>query len=66
MKAAGINVANSSHIAQALLPHLKQVCALYRQIMSAAGWTSATTFARFYNKPIDVDNGFADNILSLD
>ena len=36
------------------------------QIMSAAGWTSATTFARFDNKPIDVNNGFTDGNLLLD
>ena len=36
------------------------------QIMSAAGWTLASTFDRFYNKPIDVNDGFTDGNLLLD
>ena len=36
------------------------------QIMSAAGWTLASTFDRFYNKPIDVNNGFTDVNFLLD
>ena len=36
------------------------------QIMSSAGWTLATTFARFHNKPTDVINGFTDGNLLLD
>ena len=68
MKAAGINVAKfKPHSTRAASTSKASLCSVpLDQIMSAAGWTSATTFARFYNKPIDVNNGFADNILSLD
>ena len=68
MKAAGINLAkfnpHSTRPASTSKASLSSVT--LDQIISAAGWISATTFARFYNKPIDVNNGFADNILSLD
>ena len=33
------------------------------KILATAGWSSATTFAKFYNKPIDVSNDYADTIL---
>ena len=31
------------------------------QILSTAGWSSASTFAKFYNKQIDVNNSFAES-----
>ena len=67
MKAAGINVAKfKPHSTRSASTSKASLCSLpLDQIMSAAGWTSATTSARFYNKAIDVNNGFAD-ILSLD
>jgi len=68
MKAAGINLAKfKTHSTRSASTSKASLCSVpLDQIMSAAGWTSATTFARFYNKPIDVNNGFADNFLSLD
>ena len=67
MKAAGINVAKfKPHGTRSASTSKASLCPLpLDQIMSAAGWTLATTFARFYNKPIDVNNGFADNICHL-
>ena len=32
------------------------------QILSTPGWSSASTFAKFYNQPVDVDNDFAENL----
>ena len=68
IKAAGTNVAKfkpqntrSASISEASLCPVP-----LNQIMSAAGWTLATTFDRFYNKPTDVNNGFTDGNLLLD
>ena len=33
-------------------------------ILHTAGWSSESTFAKFYNKPIVKDNTFADKVLS--
>ena len=33
-------------------------------ILHTAGWTSESTFAKFYNKPIVKENTFADKVLS--
>ena len=33
------------------------------QILSTAGWSSVFTFAKFYNKQIDVKNSFAEGVL---
>ena len=33
------------------------------QILSTAGWSSVSTFAKFYNKQIDVKNSFAESVL---
>ena len=68
MKAAGINVAKfKPHSTRSVSTSKASLCSVpLDQIMSAAGWTLATTFDRFYKKPIDVNNGFPDNILSLD
>lgn len=67
MKEAGINVDKfKPHSPRSTSTSKASLCSVpLDQIMSAAGWSSATTFARFYNKPIDVNNGFADSILSL-
>ena len=32
------------------------------KILSTPGWSSASTFAKFYNKSVDVDNDFAENV----
>ena len=68
MNEAGINVAKfKPHSTRSASTSRASACSVpLDQIMSTAGWTSATTFARFYNKPIDVNNGFDDNILTLD
>ena len=68
IKATGTNVAKfkpqSTRSASTSEARLCSV-PLY-QIMSAAAWTLATTFARFHNKPTDVINGFTDGNLLLD
>ena len=33
------------------------------KILSITGWSSASTFAKFYNKQIDVKNSFAESVL---
>lgn len=33
------------------------------QILSTAGWSSVSTFPKFYNKQIDVKNSFAESVL---
>ena len=33
------------------------------QILSTGGWSSAYTFAKYYNKQIDVNNSFAESVL---
>ena len=35
------------------------------QIMSRANWKSVGTFNRFYNKPVDTQNEFADKVLKI-
>ena len=68
MKAAGTNVAKfkGQNIRSASTSESSLCSVQLDQSMSAAGWTLATTFARFYNKPIDVNNGFPDGNLLLD
>ena len=68
VKAAGINVAKfKPQSTRSTSTSEVSLCSvLLHQVMSAAGWTLGTTFARFYNKPTDVNNGFADNNLLLD
>ena len=39
------------------------VCSL-DDILHTAGWSSESTFAKFYNKPIVKENTFADKVLS--
>ena len=38
-------------------------CVPLDQILSTAGWSSVSTFAKFYNKQIDVKNSFAESVL---
>ena len=68
IKAAGTNVANFKlqNIWSASKSEASLCSVQLDQIMSAAGWTLATTFARFFNKPTDVNNGFTDGNLLLD
>ena len=32
------------------------------KILSTPGWSSASTSAKFYSQPVDVDNDFAENV----
>ena len=68
IKAAGTNVAKFKlQSTRSASTSEVSLCSVpLNQIMSAAGWTLATTFARFYNKPIEVNNGFTDANLLLD
>ena len=68
IKAAGTNVAKfKPQNTRSASTSEASLCSVpLDQIMSAAGWTLATTFARFYNKPTDVNSGFADSNLLLD
>ena len=68
IKAAGTNVAKfKPQNTRSASTSEASLCSVpLDQIMSAAGWTLATTFARFYNKPIDVNSGFVDGNLLLD
>lgn len=68
VKAAGNNVAKfkPQNTRSASKSEVSLCSVPLDQIMSAAGWTLATTFARFHNKPIDVNNGFTDVNLLLD
>ena len=68
IKAAGTNVAKFKPLStrSASTSEVSLCSVPLDQIMSAAGWTLATTFDRFYNKPIDVNNGFTDGDLLLD
>jgi len=34
-------------------------------IMQTAGWSSAATFAKFYDREIEQSSSFADSVLSL-
>ena len=54
MKEAGINVAKfKPHSTRSASTSRVSACSVpLDQIMFSAGWSSATTFARFYNKPI--------------
>ena len=67
MKAAGTNVAKlkPQNIRSASTSKASLCSVQLDHIMSAAGWTLATTFAKFYNKPTDLNNSFADHVLSL-
>lgn len=65
MRKSGINV-------EMFRPHSTRAAATSKanaslvpldQILATAGWSSASTFAKFYNKPIDVKNSFAESIL---
>jgi len=35
------------------------------EIMQMAGWSSAATFAKFYDREIEQSSSFADSVLSL-
>jgi len=65
MRNSGINV-------EVFKPHSTRAAATSKasasfvpldQILSTAGWSSASTFAKFYNKQIDVNNSFAESVL---
>ena len=65
MRKSGINV-------EMFRPHSTRAAATSKasaslvpldQILATAGWSSASTFAKFYHKPIDVKNSFAESIL---
>ena len=65
MRKSGINV-------KMFHPHSTRVAATPKanaslvpldQILATAGWSSASTFAKFYNKPFDFKNSFAESIL---
>ena len=65
MCSSGINV-------EVFRPHSTRVAAISKasasfvpldQILSTAGWSSVSTFAKFYNKQIDVKNSFAESVL---
>ena len=68
MKEAGTNVAKfKPQNTRSASTSEASLCSVpLDQIMSAAGWTLATTFARFYNKPIDVNSGLTEVNLLLD
>ena len=67
MKEAGTNVAKfKPQNTRSASTSEASLCSVpLDQIMSAAGWTLATTFARFYDKPIDVNSGLTDVNLLL-
>lgn len=65
MRSSGINV-------EVFRPHSTRAAATSKagascvpldQILSTAGWSSVSTFAKFYNKQIDVKNSFAESVL---
>ena len=68
IKAAGTNVAKfKPQSTRSASTSEVSLCSVpLNQIMSTAGWTLATTFARFYNKPIDVNSGLTEVNLLLD
>ena len=56
-----------NHTVLGLPVRLQQVLLQYvslDDILHTAGWSSESTFAKFYNKPIVKDNTFADKVLS--
>ena len=47
------------------LPKAKAANASLVEIMQTAGWSSAATFAKFYDREIEQGSSFADSVLSL-
>jgi len=46
-------------------PKLKLPIASLVEIMQTEGWSSAATFAKFYDREIEQSSSFADSVLSL-
>ena len=68
MPRSGINIEVGSGLAVYTSAADTSKASLYsscscRSETSTSGWSSASTFAKFYNQPVDVDNGFAENVL---
>jgi len=61
----GINVYKPYSVRSFSAYKAKAANASLVEIMQPAGWSSATTFAKFYDREIEQCSSFADNVLSL-
>jgi hypothetical protein len=66
MTSSGINIDKfNPHSTRSAATSRASVCSVpLDQILSTAGWSLANTLAKFYNKQIYVNNGFANKILT--
>ena len=60
-----INVYKPHSVRSAATSKAKAANALLVEIMQTAGWSSAATFAKFYDREIAQGSPFADSVLSL-
>lgn len=60
-----INVYKPRSIRSAAASKAKAANASLVEIMQTAGWSSAATFAKFYDQEIEQCSSFADSVLSL-
>ena len=60
-----INVYKPHSIRSAAASKAKVANASLLEIMQTAGWSSAATFAKFYDREIEQGSSFADGVLSL-
>lgn len=60
-----INVYKPHSVRSAAASKAKAANASLVEIMQTAGWSSAATFAKFYDREIEQSSSFADSVLSL-
>jgi len=60
-----INVYKPHSVRSAAASKAKAANASLTEIMQTAGWSSATTFAKFYDREIEQGSSFANSVLSL-
>ena len=60
-----INVYKPHSVRSAATSKAKAASAFFVEIMQTAGWSSAATFAKFYDREIEQSSSFADSVLSL-
>lgn len=60
-----INVYKPHSVRSAAASKAKAANASLVEIMQTAGWSSAATFAKFYDREIEQGSSFADSVLSL-
>lgn len=65
MSGIDTNLYTAHSVRKASVSKAKKQCVPVDQILSKAGWSNVKTFANYYDKPIDCDDLFSNNVLYM-